>query len=136
DLPGNAEAVAEPAALLDHTTRPQSLPIAIDLSLVHAVDDEGDGVVEWVERSGAHGHEGLPGERELDHLNGASRSTWTVRRQRRDTVHAGVREDRHIEVRRFDGFMVEPEVWDDLGAAADLLIRRHRPRLLFWGFGL
>src|SRR3712207_6913887 len=50
DLPGDAVAVLEPAALLDRPARRQGVPQPVDLGLVVALDHERDGVVEGIDR--------------------------------------------------------------------------------------
>src|SRR5262245_25667292 len=53
DLPAQAIAVFEPAALLDLAALRERVPQAVDLGLVLAFDHEGDRVIEWIEWPGA-----------------------------------------------------------------------------------
>ena len=63
DLPGDAEAVLEPAAGAVLTAAlDERLPVAVDLGLVGAVDLEGDGLGEGELRAAVERREGLTGD--------------------------------------------------------------------------
>ena len=101
DLPGEAVAVLQPAALALLAALGQRVPVVVDLVLVGAVDQQRDGLVEREHRTAVDGGERLAVEHELD---GQHRSCRARRRPRRSSVIVGdlrVREDRDVELGGF-----------------------------------
>src|SRR5207245_11471039 len=76
DLPRQAVAVLEPPARALLATLGELAPVVVDLVLVGAVDQQGDGPVERELWTAVEGGELLAVEHELDGEDGASRS-WT-----------------------------------------------------------
>src|ERR1700733_2538766 len=79
DLPPDAEAIDEPPARLRLAPRlEERVPVAIELRLIVAGDDERNGVVELVVRARAHGPQRLAEEGEVHDLHRARRPARRV----------------------------------------------------------
>src|SRR4051812_29746286 len=109
DLPGDAELVLEPTALaLLAAAREQALPVVVDLRLVLAVDDEGDGFVELKMRTAVERGELLAVELERDGHDGAAFAGTAFGIALRCGDLRAL-EDRHVMVRGLFGLVVVPE---------------------------
>src|SRR5215469_29954 len=83
DLPTQAPAVPEPAALLHRPALFQGVPKAIDLDLFIALDDDREAMVESVKRACFDGPIALIADREGRHLDAACWAARIVRRHGR-----------------------------------------------------
>jgi hypothetical protein len=69
-------------------------------------------MIKRVKRSGAEGHERLPHQCEFDHLHGTGGAARTNRRECRNTVHFGIRQNRCVEGGGFFCFLSVPKIRD------------------------
>lgn len=113
DLPGDAEFVGKPTAL-DFATAVSGEfgPVVIDFGLVFAIDDEGDGFVEFEFGTAIEGEVGVAFEFEADRHDAAgfAGADFGVAGSFED---AGVFEDGGVEADGFLSLAVEPEAVGD-----------------------
>lgn len=107
DLPGEAEAVLEPAALYRRAAFDELVVVVIDIGLRVAADDEGEGLVEGVVRAAVDGRHGESVESESDGERLGAAAAEVGREVFRQ--HLGVGEDGDVEGNGLLGAGVEPE---------------------------
>ena len=115
NLPREAIAILDPAALLGLRHGRQRVAQAVDLGLRLDWNLERHRFVELEERPAVETREALSHQRELDHEHVARLARRIVARRAMDSVDTAVGQDRGIEVRGFLGRAVEPETRRDLG---------------------
>src|SRR5436190_11698823 len=114
DLPRDAKPILQPAARAWLAAiRSQELPVAVDLGLILALDEERDRLVEPEVGTAVEAHERLAIERERDRQDLALIATWRVGRGSVDPVDPAVREDPGVELGGFLGSTIEPEARRD-----------------------
>ena len=70
-------------------------------------------MIERIERAGAHRHERLPEQNELDDFHRSRRAARRFARQRSDAGDPRVGKDRRIKRRSLLRFVGVPEKWND-----------------------
>jgi hypothetical protein len=102
DLPGKAELVLQPTAMLRRTAFEQPVPIVVDLRLIGTAQEKRHRLVELEMRAAVQPHEMLPLEFEARGEGLAIRAFLNV-------GDAGVAEDGGVETDGFLQLIVEPE---------------------------
>src|SRR5437868_4473759 len=114
DLPGDAEAILQPAAPLDGAADRKPIPKPVDFCLVRAIHLERDRVRVLEAGAAVERQEALPGQGEIDDQHASGFPGGTVGDVPLHMVDARVGEQRYVELGGFLSLAVEPQAWRNL----------------------